>query len=95
MKGRRVHPNGSGRLTLAGGDYGKDIDGLWWVRPPGGRAGTLEGHIVTEHEDETITVSPSIWDDHPGGFHGYLERGIWRSVTDEPGKNDGLGVRYG
>lgn len=40
---------------------------------------------LTEHEDGTITVSPSIWlkptpgvDEH--GWHGFLERGVWREV---------------
>lgn len=41
--------------------------------------GALRTHTVTEHEDGTITVSPSIFD-APDGWHGFLERGVWRSV---------------
>jgi len=38
--------------------------------------GTLFGtHKVIEHEDGTISVSPSIVGN---GIHGYLEHGIWR-----------------
>jgi len=44
-------------------------------------------HLVVEHEDGTITVSPSIlWgkDQMPAypdtWWHGFLERGEWRSV---------------
>jgi hypothetical protein len=35
---------------------------------------------VTREDDGTITVSPSIWHDAPNGWHGFLERGVWRSV---------------
>jgi hypothetical protein len=53
----------------------------WWVRDPYGHVGRLDDHTVIEHEDGTITVSPSILDDaHPGGWHGFLERGVWRSA---------------
>lgn len=73
MTGRRV-PDG-GHPSLAPGDYWKDADGLWWVRPPRGHMGTLDGHEVTEHENGTITVSPSILSSE---YHGFLERGVWR-----------------
>jgi len=37
---------------------------------------------VTEHEDQTITVSPSIFVNRgrPNAWHGFLERGVWREV---------------
>jgi hypothetical protein len=40
----------------------------------------LSRHDVVEHEDGTITVSPSILVTQGEGrqWHGYLERGIWR-----------------
>jgi hypothetical protein len=62
------------------GDYGR-IDGKWWIRPPRGSMGLLDLHTVTEHEDGTITVSPSILLESMDGnvlWHGYLERGVWR-----------------
>lgn len=40
---------------------------------------------MVEHEDGTITISPSIHL-HPtpngsrSGWHGFLERGVWREV---------------
>jgi hypothetical protein len=45
--------------------------------------GSLAKHDVIEHEDGTITVSPSILitgyeGDHQVQWHGYLERGRWR-----------------
>lgn len=65
----------------------------WWTRPywmgcsPNGHACTLSAHQITEHEDGTITVNPSILIrrscDHGQTWvelwHGYLERGVWRS----------------
>lgn len=78
--GRRVYPDEQGRLRLAPGDYGKDTNGVWMARAPRLSSGDLRNHDVTEHEDGTITVSPSILIEQPpiGTWHGYLERGVWR-----------------
>lgn len=62
--------------------------GVWEGRPfgqPESVRGSLRNHEVTEHEDGTITVSPSIlirtsWAGKPIEWHGYLERGVWREV---------------
>jgi hypothetical protein len=35
---------------------------------------------ITEHEDGTITVRPSIADPEPGGWHGFLSRGVWSAA---------------
>lgn len=70
---------------------------LWYIRDPDGRIGSLSRlhHVVVEHDDRTISVTPSILADDsrsaseqmggklPGaiagpGWHGYLERGMWR-----------------
>lgn len=81
MIGKRVHPNDDGQLLLAEGEYGKSGDGVWFARPPGNHMGNLSGHTVTEHEDGTITVAPSILiDDGRSQWHGYLERGVWRKI---------------
>lgn len=70
------------------GAYGKH-NGYWYCCPPVYEGddlpivGNLSGHQVIEHEDRTITVSPSILITKPGTddrWHGYLERGIWREV---------------
>lgn len=66
---------------LRPGEYGKAPDGVWYCRPPWNHAGgSLRNHAVTEHEDGTITVSPSILIKMPpvGEWHGFLERGVWR-----------------
>jgi hypothetical protein len=56
----------------------------WEVTAPDGHGGRLDPsiHTITEHEDGTITVSPSIDFSKrvAGGFHGYLQRGVWRPV---------------
>jgi len=67
------------------------IDGEWYVRPPGCPfAASIRDHVVIEHEDGTITVSPSILYEAPHyprsdgstgySFHGFLERGVWRGA---------------
>jgi hypothetical protein len=73
-QGRRVHPTEKGFFGLAEGDYLKDLDGLWWLRPPGGQTG-VSLHTITEHEDGTISAKEMI---RVPGFRGYLERGTWR-----------------
>jgi hypothetical protein len=57
--------------------------GGWWIYLPSAGVGRLVNHEVTEHEDGTITVKPSIGLGRagaPGGFarHGFLTRGEWR-----------------
>jgi hypothetical protein len=72
------------------GDYGrataaeiKPTSSLaWWqVCAPDGSNGSLdpEIHTVTEHEDGTITVTPSLdfSKRRAGAYHGFLTRGIW------------------
>jgi hypothetical protein len=59
--------------------------GCWSAMPPGAPehgSGSLSNHDVTEHEDGTITVSPSILIDMAPiwSWHGYLEHGVWREV---------------
>lgn len=91
MKGTRVYPNAEGHLLLKEGEYGLRTDdtrkpgGVWYCRPPGSHMGSLMAHTVTEHEDGTITVSPSILitygdaENAKFNWHGYLEKGVWRS----------------
>jgi len=73
------------------GDYGFSIeDGHWIGITPNGYAANLGRHEVTELEDGTITVSPSIAvsSSHPVEgvmipypvYHGYLEHGVWRDT---------------
>ena len=79
--GKRVYPNEKGDLFLGEGDYGKDKRGMWLARAPGTHTGDLSRHTVVEHEDGTITVSPSILiKSYDCEWHGYLEKGMWRSV---------------
>jgi len=89
MKGRRVEWPADWRDSQPGdymkvppdeGPHRPDGSPVWYIRDPAGNVGTLLTHTVEEHEDGTITVSPSILDPSPGGWHGWLERGVWRSV---------------
>lgn len=69
----------------AGGYCPVERDGrrVWMARTPNGHLGDLSAHDVTEHDDGTISVSPSILVSNPREgelWHGYLERGVWRQV---------------
>ena len=102
ITGRRVEPHPERGLSLLPGDYGKSrVDGAWHARPPTAPdfgephpiSGNLREHEVVEHEDGTITVSPSIliqypwgkkpdkdeWDKHIA-WHGYLVKGVWSRI---------------
>lgn len=80
MDGKRVYPNEKGQLWLKPGDYGiEPYDQHWMARTPNGFTGDLSNHKVTEHDDGTITVSPSILVTRgEKSWHGYLEKGVWR-----------------
>ena len=81
-QGKRRNLN-EDEYNLQSGEYGKSPDG-WFFSPPTEThigVGGLGKHTITEHEDGTITVSPSIlFQSHKGTWHGYLERGVWREV---------------
>jgi len=83
--GKRVElvPQPGGFQSLNPGEYGRWEDGTWYAETPNGHGCNLGSHAVTEHDDGTITVSPSIGvSAGPGGkpyvWHGFLERGVWR-----------------
>lgn len=88
MIGRRVYPGDNGRELdkMEPGDYGKGRDGRWYAMTPNGLLAGINNHTITEHEDGTITASPSILvkgaigaDPSKVEWHGFLERGVWRS----------------
>lgn len=88
--GRRVYPPEPNEefehplpLDLQPYDYWFDKTlGYWMIYCPNGGVGNLIKHNVIEHDDGTITVSPSILvTTHFGGsWHGYIERGIWKDA---------------
>ena len=83
-----VHIKGDDYSTLENGQYGRlEHKGTWFCKTPDGHYGNLAHHDITEHEDGTITVSPSIEISTSDRyrkkivlFHGYLEHGQWRSA---------------
>lgn len=80
MKGTRL-PDGDPAWPPPNGSYWRDPHGKWMAMTPNGMLAGLGLHRVTEHEDGTITVCPSIATRQPGmalSFHGYLENGAWR-----------------
>jgi hypothetical protein len=58
-------------------------DGEWHLIAPDGRIGAIRErdgaptHTWVIHDDGSVTFSPSLV--MPSGWHGYLERGVWRS----------------
>jgi hypothetical protein len=85
MQGHRVEfrPGFPGRYAQPG-DYCKVPDGVdprgngwWYIVDPTGGAGALDPaiHTITEHEDGTVSVTPSIV--APLGWHGFLNHGVW------------------
>lgn len=91
MIGRRVYDVEPHKFEP--GDYGWWVQGGHWVaETPNGHGANLSGHKVVEHDDKTITVSPSVavgssrWDATKGKmvpfevYHGFLERGVWRTA---------------
>lgn len=91
--GHRVMPDAEGYLptNLQPGAYGhavmpdrfKDSASGWWqCVAPNGDGCSLDPavHRIVEHEDSTITVTPSIVMPNGGRWHGFLERGVWRQV---------------
>jgi hypothetical protein len=85
----RVYPDDTGSLTLLPGDYGKDGLGRWWARPPieAGHAAMLDEHEITEHDDGTISVSPSIVQEEK--YHGFLKKGVWSDFVRIKGRSNG------
>ena len=90
MTGRRIYLDSEKVYTsLQPGEYCKYED-HWICRCPtseGNLLGTLDKHTVVEHEDGSISVTPSIlcsMDYSPEHrqiqWHGFLERGVWRSA---------------
>ena len=80
MKGLRVVDNYDGLLRA--GEYTKWTTrsgvAMWMACTPNGLHGNLSGHTVVEHEDGTITVTPSILvTGHDARWHGVLKAGVW------------------
>ena len=81
MQGRRL-PDGEPHFSeIRPGDYWRDPHGTWYAMTPNQLQANLRGHTVVEHEDGTISATPSILVNRGmnPSWHGYLERGIWRT----------------
>ena len=83
MIGQRIHFDTADddfiyRVLTTPGAYGTANGRDWFCCTPNGLGGNLGAHSVVEHEDGTITVSPSILVRGKSEWHGFLERGVWR-----------------
>ncbi len=82
MKGTLVEYSGEGPLPAAGSYWNQE--GVWYCVTPNGAYGCLKNHVVFEHGDGSISVTPSILVTAilDGGekqiWHGYLTNGEWR-----------------
>ena len=73
--------------ALQPGEYVKMLAlNTWYCCTPNGHVGNLRNHRVVEHEDGSITATPSILVQIAKSdgttvelWHGYLELGLWRS----------------
>jgi hypothetical protein len=111
MVGKRVPDNEwferQGNGLIEPGDYGcQESEGnkMWFTCTPDGEIGWLavhmpdrygSYHVITEHDDETISVGGSIQGhkfksencggvgpiSSRNGWHGWLEKGIWREFA--------------
>lgn len=71
------------------GEYGRFLRDAnnWYAQTPNDHCANLSGHNIIEHEDGTITVSPSILvSTRRQGvevelWHGFLDRGVWRQAN--------------
>lgn len=52
-------------------------DGHWYIYLPSCESGSLANHTIEEHEDGTISVTPSIVLNQR---HGFLIKGVWNDA---------------
>ena len=82
MQGRRLSDSVDHIGDAEPGDYwfyegGPGEGRVLWIRDPMGMFGRCAKHEVTENDDGTVTVRPSILDGGRGEFHGWLTDGRW------------------
>lgn len=78
LKGNPFRPGTYGRIEI----QSEPPRWIWVCTTPNGHHGSLDSHDITEHENGTITASPSLLitggPNHEELWHGWLERGNWR-----------------
>lgn len=76
MLGKKIVYND---FNVTPGDFYLREDGYWYGMTPNGLLCNLRKHFVETHNDDTISVTPSILvqggENHK--WHGYLKRGRW------------------
>jgi hypothetical protein len=80
MQGKRL-PDESPPHLYNPLEYGK-YNGIFYCLTPNALLGNLANHTIIEHEDGTITVSPSILVGNGDiSWHGFIENGLWREAA--------------
>jgi hypothetical protein len=83
MQGRRLE-DGTKLLAMQPGDYALSKDGreIDFCDPFGNFGGISKDKRWDwiEYEDKTVTVRSSIRVTSQKSWHGYLERGVWRTL---------------
>jgi len=82
MLGKRIYKQNPDDYPQNPGEYMKGENGRWELCLPSGIHGAINDKIwkIEEHEDGTISVTPSILTKcHVDSYswHGYLKKGIW------------------
>lgn len=89
-QGKRRYPDKKGKIVLKNGEYFKtQKTGNWILKTPSGVCATVKKEKITEHQDGTITISPTVYlfiDFDGKTWRGFLTKGVWREV-----KKDSLG----
>jgi len=78
FQGKRLEDDYQWNAGMPAGAYWKAESG-WFCVTPNGHYGNLSAHDVIEHENGTITVSPSILVSSADIelWHGFLKEGVW------------------
>lgn len=66
--------------------YWKHTTAGWFLSFPDGTLGNLSAHACVEHEDGTLSATPSILITGAPDVkrrHGYLTRGVWNPCEDD------------
>jgi len=81
-QGHRLYPTDKDKIfeTMKLIDYFKLSSGEFIICTPNNLIASIRNHTVIEHENGTISVSPSILINGTGTWHGFLEKGIWREI---------------
>jgi len=79
LKLDEMPPNSYGRCTAYDNIYPGHAVTFWVITAPNGMQCCIDPkiHQIEEHEDGTLSISPSILISWGKGWHGFLKRGVF------------------